>query len=65
MEGGRAVLDQHGPSRRIGGHFSPWFLTASMVEAAEDLAQEGVFDTDGGLDAFLTHATASHHADLA
>ena len=35
------------------------------VESADDLAQEGVFDTDEELDAFLAHVTAMRHADLA
>jgi len=35
------------------------------IESADDLAQEGVFDTDEELDAFLAHVTAMRHADLA
>ena len=35
------------------------------VESADDLAQDGVFDTDEELDAFLAHVAAMRHADLA
>jgi hypothetical protein len=35
------------------------------IESADDLAQEGVFDTDEELDAFLARVTAMRHADLA
>ena len=35
------------------------------IESADDLAQEGVFDTDEELDAFLAHVAAMRHADLA
>jgi hypothetical protein len=33
--------------------------------SADDLAQDGVFDTDEELDAFLAHVAAMRHADLA
>ncbi len=35
------------------------------ILSADDLAQDGVFDTDEELDAFLTHVAATRHADLA
>jgi hypothetical protein len=35
------------------------------IESADDLAQDGVFDTDEELDAFLAHVSAARHADLA
>lgn len=35
------------------------------VKSADDLAQDGVFDTDEELDAFLAHVAAMRHADLA
>jgi hypothetical protein len=35
------------------------------IGSADDLAQDGVFDTDEELDAFLAHVSASRHADLA
>lgn len=35
------------------------------IGSADDLAQEGVFDTDEELDAFLAHVAAMRHADLA
>jgi hypothetical protein len=34
------------------------------IRSAEDLAQDDVFDTDEGLDAFLAHVRATRHADL-
>jgi hypothetical protein len=35
------------------------------IVSADDLAQDGVFDTDDELDAFLAHVAAMRHADLA
>lgn len=35
------------------------------IASADDLAQDGVFDTDEELDAFLAHVAAMRHADLA
>jgi hypothetical protein len=35
------------------------------IQSADDLAQDGVFDTDEELDAFLAHVYATRHADLA
>jgi len=35
------------------------------IAAADDLAQDDVFDTDEELDAFLAHVAAMRHADLA
>ena len=35
------------------------------IVSADDLAQDGVFDTDEELDAFLAHVAAMRHADLA
>jgi hypothetical protein len=35
------------------------------IESSDDLAEGGVFDTDEELDAFLAHARATRHADLA
>lgn len=35
------------------------------VQSADDLAQDGVFDSDEELDAFLAHIAAERHADLA
>jgi hypothetical protein len=34
------------------------------IESAADLVQDGVFDTDEELDAFLAHVTELGHADL-
>lgn len=36
-----------------------------VIGTADDLAHEGVFDTDEELDAFLAHVSAMRHADLA
>jgi hypothetical protein len=35
------------------------------IESADDLAQEGVFDSNEELGAFLAHVFAIRHADLA
>ena len=35
------------------------------IRSADDLAQDGVFDTDEEPDAFLAHVTETRHADLA
>jgi hypothetical protein len=35
------------------------------IQSADDLACDGVFDTDEELDAFLAHVAALRHADLA
>jgi len=35
------------------------------IGSADDLAHEGVFDTDEELDAVLAHVYAMRHADLA
>lgn len=35
------------------------------IESSDDLAEDGVFDTDEELDAFLAHVRATRHADLA
>lgn len=35
------------------------------IQSADDLAQDGTFDTDEELDAFLAHVAAMRHADLA
>lgn len=35
------------------------------IASADDLAQDGVFDTDEELDASLAHVAAMRHADLA
>jgi hypothetical protein len=35
------------------------------IASADDLVQDGVFDTDEELDAFLAHVAAMRHADLA
>jgi hypothetical protein len=35
------------------------------IASADDLAQDGVFDTDEELNAFLAHVAAMRHADLA
>lgn len=35
------------------------------IESSDDLAEDGVFDTDEELDAFLAHVRAARHADLA
>jgi hypothetical protein len=34
------------------------------IQSADDLAQDGVFETDEELDAFLAHVAAMRHADL-
>ncbi len=38
---------------------------ARPIQSADDLAQDGVFDADEELDAFLAHVAAMRHADLA
>jgi hypothetical protein len=35
------------------------------VESMDDMAQDGVFESDQEVDAFLAHVYASRHADLA
>jgi hypothetical protein len=35
------------------------------IRSADDLAQDGIFDTDEELDDFLAHVAAMRHADLA
>lgn len=35
------------------------------IRSADDLAHDGIFDTDEELDAFLAHVAAMRHADLA
>lgn len=35
------------------------------IQSADDLAHDGIFDTDEELDAFLAHVAAVRHADLA
>ena len=35
------------------------------IRSADDLAQDGIFDTDEELDAFLAHVATMRHADLA
>lgn len=35
------------------------------IESPDDLAQDGVFNTDEELGAFLAHLHATHHAELA
>lgn len=35
------------------------------IRSADDLAQDGIFDTDEELDAFLAHVAEMRHADLA
>lgn len=35
------------------------------IGSADDLVQDGIFDTDEELDAFLAHVAAMRHADLA
>ena len=35
------------------------------IQSADELAQDGIFDTDEELDAFLAHVAATRHADLA
>ncbi len=34
------------------------------IQSADDLAHDGIFDTDEELDAFLVHVAAMRHADL-
>jgi hypothetical protein len=51
--GAESIDDQ---ARRKGVH---------PVASAADLVQDGVFDTDEELDAFLAHVAAMRHADLA
>jgi hypothetical protein len=53
-DGGAESIDEQ--ARRKGGR---------PIQSADDLAQDGVFDTDEELDAFLAHVTAMRHADLA
>lgn len=35
------------------------------IRSADDLAHDGIFDTDEELDEFLAHVAAMRHADLA
>lgn len=35
------------------------------IRSADDLTQDGIFDTDEELDAFLAHVAETRHADLA
>ena len=35
------------------------------IQSADDLAHDGIFDTDEELDAFLAHVAAMRHANLA
>jgi hypothetical protein len=35
------------------------------IRSADDLAHDGIFDTDEELDDFLAHVAAIRHADLA
>lgn len=35
------------------------------VESVEEMAQDGVFDSDGELEEFLDHVYAARHEDLA
>jgi hypothetical protein len=35
------------------------------VESVEDMAEDGVFESDEELEAFLAHVYATRHADLA
>jgi hypothetical protein len=35
------------------------------IQSADDLAHDGIFDTDEELDAFLAHVAEMRHADLA
>jgi hypothetical protein len=35
------------------------------IQSADDLAHDGIFDTDEELDAFLAHVATVRHADLA
>lgn len=35
------------------------------IQSADDLAHDGIFDTDEELDAFLAHVAAMRHADFA
>jgi hypothetical protein len=50
-DGGTESLDEQ--ARRV-----------RTIRSADDLAQDGVFDTDEELDAFLAHVTEMRHADL-
>lgn len=52
-------------SERVSVEELAWRKGVRPIESAEDLAQDGVFDTDEELDAFLAHVTATRHADLA
>jgi hypothetical protein len=53
-DGGTESLDEQ--ARRPG---------VRPIRSADDLAQDGIFDTDEELDAFLAHVTERRHADLA
>lgn len=53
-DGGTESLDE--PARRKG---------VRPIWSADDLAQDGIFDTDEELDAFLAHVADTRHADLA
>jgi hypothetical protein len=53
-DGGTESLDEQ--ARRPG---------VRPIRSADDLAQDGIFDTDEELDAFLAHVTEMRHADLA
>ncbi len=53
-DGGTESLDEQ--ARRKG---------VRPIWSADDLAHDGIFDTDEELDAFLAHVTEMRHADLA
>lgn len=53
-DGGTESLDEQ--ARRKG---------VRPIRCADDLAQDGIFDTDEELDAFLAHVSEMRHADLA
>lgn len=53
-DGGTESLDEQ--ARRKG---------VRPIRSADDLAQDGIFDTDEELDAFLAHVAETRHADLA
>ena len=53
-EGGTESLDEQ--ARRKG---------VRPIQSADDLAQDGIFDSDEELDAFLAHVTEMRHGDLA
>ncbi len=59
--------DASAPSHRSAESLDAQALRKGVrpIQSADDLAQDGIFDTDEELDAFLAHVAEMRHADLA